>query len=184
MKQKHANRPNWQRIIEKRYAQEYIQNDHFEGDVSYLLLDRVQEPLMVSYAGEEVCIADHGFTWLMFFPKNHFYSLTVILDEKDEVVQWYYDVIKSIEYSKEGIPIINDLYLDLVYLPDGKIYMLDEDELDEALEEGVISQADYDLAKQEAFRLYDCLSNKSLDLINEIDFYIERLKVVKKQEHE
>lgn len=175
MKQKQADRPNWQRIIEKRYFQEYIQDECFEGDVSFLFLDKVRQPLMVNYDGEETCIVNDGYCWLMFFPKDDLFSLTVVLNEENKIVQGYFDIIKEMEYSATGIPIIHDLYLDIVCLPDGRLFILDEDELIEALEQGAISLEDFNIAKREMEKVLDTLTSQSNVLIHEIDRYIKRL---------
>lgn len=43
----------------------------------------------------------------------------------------------------------NDLYLDLDIAPDGKINILDVDELDKALQQGAVSTFEYNLAWHE-----------------------------------
>jgi uncharacterized protein len=139
MKQKHANRPNWERIIEKRYFQEYICEDNYEGYISYLFLDSVKEPLIAEYGTKKICILDNGFTWMMLFPSNQLYSVTVMINEQDKVVQWYFDIIHSLEITPAGVPYINDLYLDLIVLPNGEMIVKDEDELNLAFKEGLIS---------------------------------------------
>jgi predicted RNA-binding protein associated with RNAse of E/G family len=52
--------------------------------------------------------------------------------------------------AETGFPWYDDLYLDVVVLADGSFHLLDEDELDEALQEGKITQDEYDIAWQEA----------------------------------
>ncbi|GAA0362956.1 DUF402 domain-containing protein [Bacillus horti] len=180
LKRKQADRPNWNWIVEKRYVQEYVQNEHFDGDIGYIIMDKVKEPLNVGYDGIELCLADSGYTWIMFFPKGEFYSLALMLNDRYEMIQGYFDIIKSLEYSPEGIPIITDLYLDVVYLPNGQVYLLDEDELEVALNTEVITEEEYSLAKREASKLFQSLSTQSLPLMNEIELYIKRLKKLRK----
>jgi predicted RNA-binding protein associated with RNAse of E/G family len=179
MKQKHADRPNWGRILEKRYFQEYIQDEQYEGYVTYLLLDNVREPLLVKYEVEDICIADNGYSWIMFFPKDKLYSLTVMINKKYEVVQWYFDIIKSMELTDKGIPIINDMFLDFIYLPNGKIYIKDEEELKHALEQGLINQEEYSIATQVGMELQSSLADKTNQLINDSNKYIKLLKLIR-----
>jgi predicted RNA-binding protein associated with RNAse of E/G family len=179
MKQKQANRPNWGRIIEKRYYQEYVKDGFFEGYLTFLLLDKVAEPLTVKYGRHEICIVDHGYSWLMFFPKNQLYSLTVMINHKYEILQWYFDMIQSMELSPEGIPLINDMYLDLVYLPNGKLVVKDINELHTALMDGSITREGYDLISQEGIKLQESIKNQNNILINQSQQYIEKLKTIR-----
>ncbi|MCL6459025.1 MAG: DUF402 domain-containing protein, partial [Gorillibacterium sp.] len=52
-----------------------------------------------------------------------------------------------------GMPYCDDLYLDVVLLPDGQLFLLDEDELEEALSKRIIRQSDFELAHREAAAL-------------------------------
>lgn len=176
MKRKIADRPNWARIIQKRYYQEFIQDDVFEGHVSLLFLDQVREPVHVKYGSREVCIVDHRYWWLMFFPENASYCLTVMIDGNMEIKQWYFDIVRSIQFTEEGVPVIEDLYLDVVVLPNGEHYILDEDELIAAYEEGEIDKNDYTLAKDALENLRVSIECKENLLINHTERYIEQLK--------
>lgn len=179
MKQKQADRPNWGRILEKRYFQDYIQDDIYEGYVTYLFLDKVREPLFVKYDVEDICIADDGYTWMMFFPKDKQYSLTIMINRNNEVIQWYFDIIKSMELTDKGIPIINDMFLDLVYLPNGKLYIKDEEELKQAVKEGIICHEEYSIAIQVGNNLQSSIKNKTNKLVNNSDKYIRLLKRIR-----
>lgn len=68
-----------------------------------------------------------------------------VFDDKGALIEWYFDVAKTIG-MENGIPFEEDLYLDLVIMPDGETIVLDEDELLSAREEGLISQEDVDSA--------------------------------------
>ncbi|MCR8644384.1 DUF402 domain-containing protein [Paenibacillus sp. N1-5-1-14] len=173
LKQKAANRPNWSRIIEKRYVQKYIQDDQFKGYITLLYLDLVHAPLSAKYENHEICIVDNGYSWLMFFPDEEKYSLTVMRGSEGQVLQYYFDIVKSTYLTSEGIPAIDDLFLDLIILPSGEYYIKDEDELEKALQDGVITQEDYILARTELERLLTQITRQKQSLINEIKRYIE-----------
>ena len=51
------------------------------------------------------------------------------------------------------MPWWDDLYLDVAVLPNGEVYVLDEDELDEARDSGVIPEEHHALAWAETNRL-------------------------------
>lgn len=63
-----------------------------------------------------------------------------------------------------GIPFEDDLYLDVVVTSEGKIILLDEDELKGALDRMEITNREYKEAYKEANRLIDRLSNKKEEL--------------------
>jgi predicted RNA-binding protein associated with RNAse of E/G family len=176
MKQKYANRPNWSRINKKRYFQEYVQDEIYEGYISLLYLDQVREPLTVKYGNHDIRIVDHGYSWIMFFPDNKHFSLTVMVDNNNEIKQWYFDIVKSIKLSDEGIPVIEDLYLDLVVLPNGEYYILDEDELTTAFDEGIIDTHDYKLATDELEELRKSIERGENGLINNTERYQRLIK--------
>lgn len=63
------------------------------------------------------------------------------------------------EQSQEGIPYWDDLYIDVVALPDGVLHVLDEDELAEAYFKSEISKEAYDYAIEEAQRLIQSIKS-------------------------
>lgn len=172
MKRKWANRPDWPRVIEKRYVQEYVRDDSFEGYVALLFLDRVKAPLIVRCGDVELCIADQGYVWMMFFPVGERYSLTAMINPERRIVQWYFDIVKANELSEEGIPGFEDLYLDLAVLPDGTLEVLDEDELDAALRDGHIDEAEHRMATDELLRLKTSVETGQMELLNRTERYL------------
>ncbi|MCJ8013573.1 DUF402 domain-containing protein [Paenibacillus sp. KQZ6P-2] len=176
MKQKQADRPNWGRIIEKRYFQEYISDEYFDGYITYLLLDKVKEPLTVTYELERFCIADNGYSWIMLFPTGKPYSLTIMINQKYEVLQWYFDMIQSIGLTNEGVPYMNDMYLDYILIPNGQLITKDVDELESALSEGLITKDDYDKTKLEGEFLRRSIIEGSNEVLKNTEKYVIRLK--------
>ena len=75
------------------------------------------------------------------------------MNEKDEIVVWYIDIINSQGYDEDGIPYIEDLYLDVVVYPDGKLIVDDMDELEKALQENDIKEEQFDLAIKTSMKL-------------------------------
>lgn len=53
--------------------------------------------------------------------------MTTVINEKGEVVQWYFDITLANALTKEGVPYFDDLFLDVVVLPnkdrDGKLIL-------------------------------------------------------------
>lgn len=73
-------------------------------------------------------------------------------NENNELVEFYFDMIKE-SGVENGIPYNLDIYLDLVITPSNEKYVLDEDELEEALENKMIGKEEYNLAYDTLHRL-------------------------------
>ena len=145
MRQKYADYPNWKRVLEKEYKNKYFDNEDFKGNISLLKAVKVKEKLMV---GENnLVVLDDGYKWLELYPEdNKNIAVSVCLSDKDKILEWYFDIAKDTKLTEKGIPYIDDLYLDVIMSKDGKIKMVDEDELQEALDTNDITKEDYNLA--------------------------------------
>lgn len=175
MKRKYADRPNMTRIVQKTFNCMLIDEDSFQGYIGFLSLDKVREPLWVTYGATQL-IADDGYEWLQYFPFNGGNVLTATYDHRGNLVQCYFDIVKKVGISTENIPYCDDLYLDIAALPNGEIYILDEDELLEALELKEITKEEYDFAKTEAENLIQSIKHGTNDLINSTDKYYNFIK--------
>ena len=70
-----------------------------------------------------------------------------MLDNQKQLVQYYIDVTKRVKkIDDRGLPYFDDLYLDVVLLPNGEVYVLDEDELEDAYKIGDVTKEEYELA--------------------------------------
>ena len=84
--------------------------------------------------------------------------------KKNEIFEWYFDIAREIG-KENGIPYEDDLYLDVVVMPTGKIILLDEEELEDAYKGLEVNQKDYDMAYTEAKNLMKQLE-KNIDKLN------------------
>lgn len=55
------------------------------------------------------------------------------MDEENEILLWYIDMIAGQGIDIDDIPYFDDLYLDLIVYPDGSIIEDDRDELEQLL---------------------------------------------------
>jgi predicted RNA-binding protein associated with RNAse of E/G family len=169
MKRKHADRPGWSRINRKSFEVKYIETNDFTGYIAILKLEEVREPLWVTYNEEKVCIVDNDYTWVQYFPSDTHYVVTKMLDSKGQPVQWYIDICLQQGIDEKGIPWFDDLYVDIVVLANRKAFVLDEDELEEALKSGDISHSEFRLALKETQKLIKQIGEGSLKLIADIN---------------
>jgi len=163
LERKYGDRSKWKRVVEREYTQSFLDTEDFRGTITLLNVKKVSEPLTVSYQGRNVCIVDDGYSWLQHFPYEERYSLTTMFDSKGEIVQWYIDICFQ-NGIENGVPWLDDLFLDIIILPDGEVILQDVDELEEALINGIIDQSLYDLAWAEANRLTVLINRNEFNL--------------------
>ena len=172
MKKRFANTVNHGK---NEYQQKRVDNELFNGYVSLVKIINVEHPWIVSDDEETRCILDENYHWLEIYPDNKNYAITAMFNTENKVVEWYFDMTKY-NGIEDGIPYIMDLYLDLVFKSNGKWIVLDEDELQDALETNDITKEDFDLAYKtmnEIIELYgknfNLLQNLTRTLYAEFD---------------
>ncbi|MCM3783897.1 DUF402 domain-containing protein [Neobacillus mesonae] len=153
MKRKFGDRANWRRITNRQFTCRYVESEEFTGYLSLYTIHDLKEPLWKTYGGHTFCTADKGYSWLQYFPKDEHYVVTAMFDDQERIVEWYIDTCRSQGVTDQGVPWFDDLYLDVIVLKGGEVFLLDEDELDDALEKGHITTADYDLSMRTAQHL-------------------------------
>lgn len=166
MKIKYADKENWSRVSKKRFKLTYVDNDDFQGYISAIYIDEVTTPLIKEVLGEKLLLADKGYIWMQQFPKGENYALTTMINNKNEIIQWYFDICKEFKVNRKGIPYFYDLYLDIVVLPKGELIVLDGDELEDALRNKNITYEEYKLAWEETKRLVKEINNHSNSTLN------------------
>ncbi|HWO75330.1 MAG TPA: DUF402 domain-containing protein [Bacillus sp. (in: firmicutes)] len=180
LKRKWGDRAGWKRVIERTYKQAYLDTNEFAGYITLLNIKKVSEPAFAKYDEEEICIADNGYIWLQQFPLNAYHTVTTTFDSTGKVVQWYIDICIQTGVNNKGVPWMDDLFLDIVVLPSGKMFQLDAEELEEALEKGIINQDAYDLAWKEADRITQLIEFNNFDLLKlsyiHLDFLLENIE--------
>ena len=140
-----------------------IDEPFFKGYACFLKLKNVEKPLIVYNGNENICIKDNDFEWIEVYPTNENYAITIMYDNKGNLIEWYFDISKKIGIEN-GIPYEDDLYLDLVIMPNGERIVIDEEELLNAKENGDITQEDVKLA----YAVLKKLDNKYVSNLNEL----------------
>lgn len=146
MKKRFAEPKNHKCIQEYDFKMKHIDIKDFKGYVGLIDIKKVKEEWHVPREnGELECILAKNFKWLLFYPDKSDNAITTIFNDKKEIVEWYIDVVKEMG-NEDGMPYMLDLYLDLVITPRGETYILDEQELEDALKTKDITQTDFDNA--------------------------------------
>lgn len=144
--------------------------DVYNGYASIIKIDKVKNRLIFSVQDREVCLGDNGYTWITFLPDNSNWCMTAIYDELGKIIEWYFDITKKNGIDEYGTPYQDDLYLDILLLPNGDIVKLDEDELQEALDNRAITRKEFNMA----YEVCESLINEFLSLENKVSSFCER----------
>ena len=146
LKLRSLRRDEWKSITQKNTKSLKIEEEGFVGTIGLLTIEEIEKPLVVSYPKYNVTIADKGYKWLQFAPKNENWWLTVLYDDKDNLIESYFDITKSNDFEDEDNPTFIDMFLDVVFSKEREPVILDEDELKQALDEKLITKQEYEFA--------------------------------------
>ncbi|MCU5745768.1 DUF402 domain-containing protein [Staphylococcus sp. SQ8-PEA] len=142
MKVKYIDKRHWRRIIDREYTEIKVNNNKFKGIIGLVEMRKVRDPLEVSVVDQNIIVADDGYQWLQILPEKKRYSITVMMDENCNPLEYYFDInVKNI--TQRGHARTLDLFLDVLVLPDGRYELVDEDDLLRALENQEISNKQY-----------------------------------------
>ena len=164
LKRKYGDRSDWNRILQRKFAQSYFNTQAFTGYVTLLHAIKVSKPLFFQYGEKSICIVDDGYMWLQHFPADKNHSVTTMFDHQGNTVQWYIDICLC-NGMDAGRPWMDDLFLDIILLPSGDVIEKDADELEEALLKKIIHQQLYDLAWNEAETIKNLLTKGKFELV-------------------
>lgn len=137
-------RSDWKRILKREYFSRGCDICGLPGRESLLVIREISSPLTVSSAGMPVKIVEKNYSWIQVAQKDALWWLTAMFDEQGVLLQMYFDITAGNCFDQPENPTFRDMYLDLVLRPDGVVVKLDEDELNEAIEQGEITHAEYD----------------------------------------
>lgn len=171
MKRKRADRPGWRRVKRMGYQEKWVEALSFTGYAVRLTLEEVSDPAYMPVGEKILCVGDRGYVYLQYFPHGQAYAVTKMMDELGSTVQWYIDICKAHGKDENGHIWYEDLYLDIVVLPDGSFCLLDQDELDEALEKKIISANDHRFACETAEGLLKEIQAGKRDAFDFPDFF-------------
>lgn len=155
---KDMKRSNWPRLLEKEYVARDFEADGIQGKMSLHVLRKLTGPLTVRYPFGDVLIADRDYRWVQIALKEQFFWITAMYDSKERLVNLYFDITGGNCFDDPENPCFEDLYLDIAAAGDN-LAILDQDELDAALENGEIDRCQYNQAQRICRELYAYLEN-------------------------
>lgn len=147
---------------EKYQIKLYLDEEDYYVSVKKLI--HVTEKFII---WDNVIGMDDGYYIIEIIPKNENYALRVFLDDKKNVVEYYFDIIKESGIDKKyKVPYFMDLYLDIKVLYTKEYTILDEDELNDALKTNDITEEDYNLIIKTKDKLIEEITTNSNKLMN------------------
>lgn len=160
IKRKYINGTHWYWV--DTYSSKMIRvSEFYNGYLAFIKVDKVKYKLAVDYDDASVCLFDDGYKGLVFLPDDEKWCVSAIYNVDDEIVEWYFDMTKQNAIDEQGNPFYDDLFLDIAVSPDFQYKILDEDELEEALKENVITEMDYRMAYETCNEIiHEILPNK------------------------
>ena len=94
-------------------------------------------------------LLDNNYYIVEIIPKKENYALRIFLNEKKEVVEYYFDITKHNGIDEiSNVPYFDDLYTDIT-IKKGIVNVIDEDELIDAFNNNLITKEDVELILQE-----------------------------------
>lgn len=148
----------------------------FSGTVLLIRLGPIKWPDYGTYERDgQPYVAADGYSWLKLFPEHAHYTVTAIYDERSRLVRHIVSVCKSQGVSDGGVPWYDDLYLKLMAVPDGPMYLIGEERLEEAVRRGELSESDAGLARKTAGHVLAEYRRGSFDLLLMADKHMREL---------
>jgi predicted RNA-binding protein associated with RNAse of E/G family len=162
---KDMHRSTWHRCLRKEYVDSDCIFRGKKAKISLSLLKELTGPLWVPDRGEKMLIADTGYSWLQLAVDGEYFFMTSMFDENGELLQLYFDLTNGILWDDPDNPSFDDMYLDLVLSTDGYIAVLDEEELEAAYAENIISKKEYEHTLEEGEKFKNYLDNNKQEMM-------------------
>ena len=154
IKKKQLDRREWYEEFERDFSCMYQKDEFFEGAIGLITFTDIKKPTEVNTEDGKLCIADRDYQWLELVPKDGHCALTAMF-YKEALFQMYVDITLKNNVFENGDAVFYDLFLDVVIRNEGEPTIVDENELEEALGQGVITQEQYELARESASRVVE-----------------------------
>lgn len=176
MSVKDMKRSDWHRVLKREYIARDCRIDGIRGKESLMLLRELTGPLTIHYPFGDTLIADKDYAWLQIGLRNQYIWLTAMYDDRGELIQLYFDITGGNCFDDEENPCFPDMYLDIVVTRTGEIHVVDQDDLDWALAESVITKDEYEHAWKVCHELETHLRKHKDEVIERCNCEFEELK--------
>lgn len=156
------------KLLTKTYlrdVEKYNLKIYFNDDYYYCVKEiiKIKNSFVLSTG---LCLIDNGYYIMEIIPKRENYCIRIFFDSNKNILEYYIDISKENGLDEiTKIPYYDDLYTDIT-ITNGVVEILDENELQEALDNKIISNDDYLLAKNTKDKLLYEINNHSNKYLN------------------
>lgn len=156
------------KLLSKTYLRdvsEYIIGFSFAHKDYYLSKKRIIKttPFVLN---DGLKLIDNGYYIMEILPKSENYVIRVYLDNNKNVIEYYIDITNGCGIDETSkIPYYDDLYLDIT-ITNNNVEVLDEEELKNAYQNGLIDSNTYNMAIETKNKLLDEIKNNSNKYLN------------------
>lgn len=158
------------RLVTQKYLRDLIKynlkvfiSDEKDYYVAIKEIIDIEAPFILSNG---LLLMDKGFFIVEVIPKNENYAMRVFFNEKKKIIEHYFDISLENGIDEETkLPYYDDAFLD-VTITNGEIEVCDEDELDNALSQGEMTEETYNFVKDIAEKLVEEIKAKTNRYVN------------------
>ncbi len=144
------------RDVSKYDLKLYVEEDNMVVAVKKILKTN---PKFITRKG--LCLIDDGYYVVEVLPLNENYAMRVFVDKNKNPLEYYFDISKKNGFDEETkAPYYDDLFTDVIVL-ENKLFVVDENELKDAFNNGIITAEDVDLANETTKKLVGELNNNT-----------------------
>ena len=149
------DRREWYSDHYKKFQSRYQKDTRFEGGIGLITFVSLPEPDVLHTSEGDKVLADNGYQWLELAPKDGNWVMTVMYRSNGELFQIYFDITQKNVIFENGDAVFYDMFLDVMVNENKEISILDEDELEEALQKKIITEEEFEIAKKTAQEIVD-----------------------------
>lgn len=142
-------------------------NEELNAFVTIKNIKKTKEKSILTCNNKEIVFVDDNYCIIEYSPINEKYNVRVFINDKGEIIQYYFDIINRFIYKDDEI-YYEDLYLDVTYNSNiittnknNRIKLLDQNDLYMAYLNDDISREEYNLAYRTAYKIINDLKYKN-----------------------
>lgn len=147
----------------EEYEYNLIEDKENDCYISIKKILSIKSPFCTKNSG---CLIDNMYSIIEVVPLDENYCIRLFIDDNNKIILYYFDITLKNGFDNDfNSPYYKDLFLDVI-LKDDQISILDEEELNEALENKNITIYEYNLAQNVKSELISSLRSKTNKYMN------------------
>ena len=168
-KQKRLNEVYMKEVIKSTIKT--IKDEELKAYITFKHIDKTSKKCEIYINGSKVALADNNYTILEYSPINELYNVRIFIDDKNNILLYYFDVISK-SFFKDNEIYYEDMFLDVLYVTKNAskvcnyILLDDESELIEAHNKKEITDEEFKKCYEIAEKIMNELKNNNNIFVN------------------